>query len=176
MPKKQMRKIIPDPSALRDSWVGNLLGDILKDPYLFHLNRRSVSLGVMVGLFWAFTPLPFQMLPAAITAWIIRANLPLSVALVWISNPVTVPPLLLIAYGIGSWILDTPVLPPDTGITMDWVKSQLLDVWKPLVLGCLLMSVISAAAGYLIMRFWWIAQVRQSWKDRLLKRAGRSKE
>ena len=130
MPKKQMRKIIPDPSALRDSWVGDLLGDILKDPYLFHLNRRSVSLGVMVGLFWAFTPIPFQMLPAAITAWIIRANLPLSVALVWISNPVTVPPLLLIAYGIGSWILDTPVLPPETGITMDWVKSQLIDVWE----------------------------------------------
>ena len=83
-------------------WVGNLLGD---EAYLFHLSRRSVSLGVMVGLFWAFTPIPFQMLPAAITAWIIRANLPLSVALVWISNPVTVPPLLLIAYGIGSWIL-----------------------------------------------------------------------
>ena len=114
--------------------------------------------------------------PAAITAWIIRANLPLSVALVWISNPVTVPPLLLIAYGIGSWILDTPVLPPETGITMDWVKSQLIDVWKPLLLGCLLMSVVSAAAGYLIMRFWWIAQVRQSWKDRLLKRADRSRE
>ena len=113
------------------------------------------------------------MLPAAITAWI-WANLPLSVALVWISNPVTVPPLLLIAYGIGSWILDTPVLPPETGITMDWVKSQLVDVWKPLLLGCMLMSVVSAA-GYLIMRFV-IAQVRQSWKDRLLKRAGRSKE
>jgi uncharacterized protein (DUF2062 family) len=38
-----------------------------------------------VGLFCAFIPVPFQMLLAAPSAIIFSANLPVSIALVWIA-------------------------------------------------------------------------------------------
>lgn len=173
MPRKLMRKLIPHPAGLKNSWFGGLLGKLVEDPYLFHLNRRSVSLGVMVGLWWAFTPIPTQMVPAAITAWIVRANLPISVALVWISNPITIPPIMLMCYALGASILDVPIMPPESGVTIEWVRGQLSEVFKPLMLGCLIISTASALLGYAVMRLWWSLQVRQNWSKRQANRAAR---
>jgi len=168
-----MRKLIPHPTSLKNSWVGGFLGKLFEDPYLFHLNRRSVSLGVMVGLWWAFTPLPIQMLPAALTAWLIRANLPISVALVWISNPITMPPIMLTCYVLGASVLGMPILPPESGMSWEWARDQLASIWAPLLLGCFIVSTASALLGYLAMRLWWISQVRESWRQRKAKRASR---
>lgn len=43
--------------------------------------------GLAVGAFYAFVPFPWQMLLAAITALWLRFNLPVAVAMVWITNP-----------------------------------------------------------------------------------------
>ncbi len=60
---------------------------------LWRINCDSVSRGVAIGLFAAAIPLmPFQMVIAAFLAIIIRANLPISVAVSWISNPFTLVP------------------------------------------------------------------------------------
>ena len=56
----------------------------------------------------AFLPLPFQMFIAAFIAFYANANLPISVGLVWISNPLTIPPLFYGTYLLGAWMLDTP--------------------------------------------------------------------
>ena len=176
MPRKMMRKLIPHPTQLKGSWMGRVMGDLFKDPYLFHLNRRSVSLGVMIGLFWAFTPIPTQMIPAALTAWVIRANLPIAVALVWISNPITMPPILFGCYLLVAWVLDVPVMPPAEGASIEWFKGQLMTIWQPLLLGSLLISVVSAVSGYVAMRLWWIAQVKASWKLRQLRRVRHPEE
>jgi len=55
-----------------------------------------------VGLFCAFVPLPIQMLLAAAAAIIFRVNLPISVGLVWITNPVTIPPMFYFCYKVGT--------------------------------------------------------------------------
>ncbi|MFW6343056.1 MAG: DUF2062 domain-containing protein, partial [Halothiobacillaceae bacterium] len=78
-----------------------VFGSRLQDGNLWHLNRRSVSGGVAVGLFSAFVPIPFQMVLAAGLAILLRVNLPLSVVLVWITNPITIVPLLWVANRIG---------------------------------------------------------------------------
>jgi uncharacterized protein (DUF2062 family) len=48
------------------------------------------------------------MLLAALAAVLLRCNLPLSVALVWLTNPLTVPAIFFIAYQVGALIIDVP--------------------------------------------------------------------
>ena len=66
----------------RKSLVGRLL-----DSDLVHWNRGTASRGAAVGMFWAFTPIPFQMFPATLFCLLVRGNLPLAILCVWISNP-----------------------------------------------------------------------------------------
>ena len=75
------------------------------------MNRRSVSVACAIGLFCAFIPIPFQMILAAGLAIIVRCNLPIAVALVWITNPITMPPLFFLAYKMGAFLTDVHLGP-----------------------------------------------------------------
>lgn len=173
MPRKIMRRFMPNLARFKGTWVENVLGNLLHDPYLLHLNRRSVSLGVMIGLFWAFTPIPTQMIPAAICAWIFRANLPISMGLVWISNPFTIPPIFIACYWIGAWLLDLPPLTSTEAINMEWIRHKLSQVWAPILVGSLTLSLVSSLIGFLLVRAWWISSVRANWAARRKARAAR---
>ena len=74
-----------DPNVLR-RWVR----DTIAQPMVWHLNRRSVAGGVAVGLFVSWVPLPMQMLLAAVLAAVLRVHVPVSVVMVWFTNPLTV--------------------------------------------------------------------------------------
>ena len=101
MPKRLIKKYMPDPEKLKQQKSLQFLGDRLHEPNLWHLNRRSVSLAFAVGLFAAWIPTPGQMAIAAAAAFYFRANLPISVALVWVTNPLTMPPMFYFAYIVG---------------------------------------------------------------------------
>jgi len=73
--------------------LGHWLVALFDDPVLWHLNRRSVAGAVAVGLFVGWLPLPGQMLVAAMLAALVRVHVPLSVVMVWFTNPLTVAPL-----------------------------------------------------------------------------------
>ena len=68
MPKKLIKKYLPDPEKLKQQKSLQFLGDRLHEPNLWHLNRRSVSLAFAIGLFVAWIPTPTQMAIAAISA------------------------------------------------------------------------------------------------------------
>ena len=65
MPKRLIKQWMPDSHTIRSNRCISLFGNLLHDPNLWHLNRRSVSGGVAVGLFMTFVPVPFQMFFAA---------------------------------------------------------------------------------------------------------------
>jgi len=112
MPKeliqKLIHKFIPDPEVIKQHKHLQFLGEKLHEPNLWHLNRRSIALAFAVGLFCAWIPTPMQMVIAAAGAIYYRANLPISVGLVWITNPITMPPLYYFAYEVGLWFLNQP--------------------------------------------------------------------
>ena len=97
MPRRYLRQILPTPRRLRDAGAVRLFGRAIHNPDLWHLNRHSVALAVAVGLFMAFmpVPVPVQMILAAAGAIMLGCNLPIAVVIVWVSNPVTMPPLFL---------------------------------------------------------------------------------
>ena len=76
---------------------------MFQDPNLWHLNRHSAAGGFGIGLFFAFWPVPFQMWLSAFAAIPLRVNLPLSVATVWLTNPITMPPIFYGAYKVGNY-------------------------------------------------------------------------
>ena len=169
MRKKLIKKWFPAYESVRGHRALEMLGPRLRAPDLWHLNRRSVAGAFAVGLFVAFLPIPMQMLLAAAIAIWARVNLPISVLLVWISNPVTMPPIFYTAYTIGRWILNEPKRSFRVEMTMDWFAGDLLTIWKPLLTGSLVLAVLASGIGYLVIRvLWWFSVM-----ERLKIRRGR---
>lgn len=171
MSKKTIQRFLPDPDLIKNQKSLQFLGRWIHDPNLWHINRRCTSSAVFIGLFMAFIPLPSQMILAAITAVIFRANLPLSVAMVWISNPITMPPLFYMAYNVGVALLGNPETAEFTfELTWEWVSTGLSSIWQPFLLGCLVCGLFFGLLGSAILRLTWRFHVIQLWKERRHKR------
>ncbi len=182
MPRKLIKRYLPDHEKIRNHKHLRFLGHRLHDANLWHLNRRSVAGAFFVGVFCAFIPMPFQMVDAAIGAVLFRVNLPISVALVWITNPITIPPMFYFAYKVGAWVMGQP---PQPGNVEQWVHliSQLLAhlfdgavwaevghqleaIWRPLLLGSFLVGTIGGALAYALMRLLWRWHVLHHYRKR----------
>lgn len=110
MPKQQLKRWLPTPEKLKESKTVRLFAPFLTDPRLWHMNRGSLGRAIYVGVICAFFPLPGQMLLALIGALLVRANVPMSIALTWITNPLTSIPAFWAAYWVGARLLDEPIL------------------------------------------------------------------
>lgn len=155
MPRRIIKRYLPDHGKLREHPHLRRFGARLQDGNLWHLNRRSVSGAVAVGLFCALLPLPFQMIIAAGFAIWWRVNLPISVVLVWLTNPLTMPPVWYVTYRLGALMLNQP--PRDLNFELS-VHSMILNmqgVWKPLLLGSVVSGVVLAIVGFLLVRLAW---------------------
>lgn len=172
--RRLLRKVIPSVREFRGhTALGRVFGQPLLDPDLWHLSRNSVAWAVSVGLFMAWVPVPFQMVLAAGAAILVRCNLPLSVAIVWVSNPVTVAPLFFAAHKLGEWMLDRPPGDFRIELSMRWLFEELGKVWEPLLLGCFVFGLASAILGQVLIRLVWRAHIMVSWRDRRIRRERR---
>lgn len=153
-------------SIRRDHNLRRLFGRLMHAPNLWHLNRHSVAWGVSIGLFMAFVPVPFQMLLAGAAAILMNANLPVSIVVVWVSNPLTVAPLFYAAYKTGASMLGTQPESIRFEISLDWLTTRLAEVWEPLLLGCFVLGTASALLGHLAVKTIWRIHVVQSWRTR----------
>lgn len=166
MPKKIIQRFIPTPETLKAHPHLKHFGEILHNPNLWHLNRRSAAGAVAVGLFCMWMPVPFQMLLAAILAMIFTVNLPLSVALVWISNPVTMPALFYGAYRLGAFILNQRVIEFKFELSFSWLINTFETIAPALLTGCFILAVLSSMAGYLLLRLLWRFNIVKKWQNR----------
>jgi len=145
---------------------GRRLVDLFDKPALWHLNRRSVAGAVAVGLFVGWLPLPGQMLIAALLAALLRVHVPLSVVMVWFTNPLTVAPLGYVAWRTGSMLLDEPEPREPMEASIATLLAQLGDAWPVLLTGSLFCAALSAVLGFfLTLLAWRIVTVRR-WRQR----------
>lgn len=171
MPKDFIKKYLPDPDSIKQNKSFAFLGTVLHEPNLWHLNRHCATKAFAIGLFWGCIPMPFQMVAAALCAIRLNANLPLSVALVWFSNPITMPPIFYAEYLIGAWLLNKPAMAFEYELSAQWLMSQLYDIGIPMYLGSLVCGIFFAAAGYFLVGYLWRRSVIKRWEKRAQNRA-----
>jgi len=120
-----------------------------------------------------------------------RCNLPIAVALVWITNPFTMAFFFFIAYEVGKFILqvDSNTATSAAAVTnmnfsslwdlivdnqyraaLQWLGNELGTVWKPFLVGSIVTGLAFGTLGYLGMQAYWRWHAVRSWNKRKLKR------
>jgi hypothetical protein len=183
--RKYLRKYLPDHEAIRaNRWLAPFQSSLLH-PRLWHLNRHSAAGAVAAGLFCGLIPGPFQMMGAAVCAVVFKFNLPLALFVTLYTNPLTIVPLYVVAFGLGTFVVgllgtDTAsrhfVSPPDLGndgflawimLLIDWM----MQLGKPLAIGLVLLATILAIVGYFSTLFAWRLYLIRAMRQRATRRA-----
>lgn len=161
MPKRLFRKYLPSPDKIRQNRSLGFLGAVLSDPNLWHINRRSLAGAAFIGIFSSLVPIPLQMLLAAALAVRFKCNLPLSVVLVWFTNPLTIVPVFYFTYRVGAWILGMPVAPPDH-VSFAWLIEQMIPLW----FGSILCGLVFGGLSWVVIKLIWRLAITRSWSLR----------
>jgi hypothetical protein len=141
----------------------------------FNVNRKMITRGVLIGLFWGFIPMPMQMAAVVATTPFIRFNVPIAIAMVWLSNPFTMPPMYYMEYLTGNFILGREGI-DNIELTLDWFSSHMGDIFVPLYVGTAFYSIVVSGLIYLLLNWLWIRSVKEEkcekekkWRDILRK-------
>ena len=163
-PKRFLRQYFANKDHSKSLKRFGWLGEHLHSPDLWHFSRRSVAGGVSMGFFLAFIPIPIQMLLAIPASIIAGVNLPITMLALWISNPLTMAPLFLLAFKTGAWITNQPSTVASLAFepTFSGLAEKLGEIWWPLSVGCLICGLASALIGNILVRWIWVAFLLRS--------------
>ena len=125
-------------------------------------NRQMISRAVFLGVFIAFIPMPMQMLAVLAFIPFFKFNVPVALAMCWLSNPFTMPPMYYIEYVTGAFFLGSEIAPVE--MTLEWFSENLDNIFVPLYLGTLFYSVVGSTLAYWIVNHFWHASVKRDRK------------
>ncbi len=166
MPKKIIKRFLPDHQKIKNNRSLKIFGPLIHDANLWHLNRRSARSAFAIGLMFAFWPVPFQMLLAAGLAIPFRANIPLSVGLVWLTNPFTMPPIFYGAYQVGVLVTGNNSGNFEFEASWQWLVDSLPTFGPTFLIGCLVCGTVASIIGFFGIDYIWRHSVRSAWKKR----------
>ena len=143
-------------------------------PELWRFTRRSVPRGVALGIFAGFIIPVGQIFLAAFLALPVRANVPLSAIVTFITNPFTFPFWAVIANKLGVFILKVD-LAATGGAAQEEINSGrwawFIEMFEGVgvtvlvtIFGFTVLAIVGAAIGYLLSGFVWrfvVARRRQ---------------
>ena len=128
-------------------------------------NRRMITRGVWIGLFWAFIPMPMQMLAVIASMPLTRFNVPIAISMVWLSNPFTMPFMYYMEYLTGNFILGKEGL-GNVELTLEWFSANIGDIFIPLYVGTAFYSLIVSSLIYVGLNWLWILSVKSERDER----------
>lgn len=165
---------------MRSSRLVAPFGSWLQHPNLWHLNRRSVPGAVAIGLFCGLIPGPLQMIGALLLAIPLRKNIPVALLVTLYTNPLTIVPLYVLAYGYGQLLLGaTQGAMPLEPVLWEWSDMSgslrefgawMFALGKPLAVGLVALASTLAALGYFGMQLAWRVYVVSAWRARARRR------
>ncbi len=147
---------------LHGSWLRHWVGDHVLAREMWHPRRESVARAWFWGILVATSPffglhLPISLLIAAV----VRANIPATFIIQFVTNPFTIPFYYPAAYALGCWMLGEN---PNQIATLrqalsegvwDFVIEFLQNSWLPLFLGCFVVGLVSAFVGWVLIKMFW---------------------
>jgi len=83
-------------------------------------------------------------------------------------------PQYVFCHWVGAQILGTPDQSLAFEMSWEWIEHGLLPVWKPLLLGCLVVGTVVAAIGYFGLSLIWHYTLVMKYHER--KRVGSEKK
>jgi hypothetical protein len=131
-------------------------------PEFLAANRKMISRGVLLGIFIAFIPMPMQMAAVLLFMPFFRFNVPIALAMCWLSNPFTMPPMYYMEYLTGSFILGIKAAPVE--MTLDWFSNNIDDIFIPLYFGTALYSIFGSLLAYWAVNHFWKSSVYKAKK------------
>lgn len=134
-------------------------------------NRKMISKGVLIGLFIAFIPMPMQMLAVVSVMPFTRFNVPVAIAMCWLSNPFTMPAMYYMEYLTGSFLLGTEV--SNVELTLEWFSNNFDNIFIPLYVGTAFYSVFGSILGYYLVNLLWRISIR---KDQEIRKNGKNNQ
>jgi uncharacterized protein (DUF2062 family) len=175
-----IRKRLPTEETLKAHPTLRWMGPLLRRPWLWQLNRRSVALGAGIGVFFGFMVPVLQIAGAAVFATLLRANLPVAAFATLVSNPLTYAPIGLLAYQTGAALLGEAVV-PEAVRALDEVGElspvaeagwfeKLQSIGKPLMLGLSVFAVIGGVGTWALVHLAWTLGVQMKRRQRLRAR------
>lgn len=126
----------------------------------FNINRKMITRGVWMGLFWGFIPMPMQMAAVIAMTPFIRFNIPIAIAMVWLSNPLTMPAMYYMEYLTGNFILGRDGI-ANIELTLAWFSNHMGDIFVPLYVGTAFYSIVVSSFIYLLLNWLWIRSVKE---------------
>ena len=163
---KALKKYLPAPDKVSQHKMLRWMGPTLTSPNLWQANRRSIALGLSIGVFMGLI-IPLAQIPlAAVLAIFLRANLPVAVASTLVTNPFTFAPLYFLAYKLGDFILNAGK-PAMTEAMIDSQVAQLTDggalglferigdIGAPLFTGLFILASVTSVLVYFAATLLW---------------------
>jgi uncharacterized protein (DUF2062 family) len=133
------------------------------------INRKSISRGVLIGLFWGFIPMPMQMAAVLALTPFIKFNVPIAITMVWLSNPITMPFMYYMEYHTGTYLLGAEGMNDikfDFEFNIAWFKENWSNFLYPLYVGTIPYSVGLSSLIYFIINKLWIDSVKKETSER----------
>lgn len=163
MPRAKLRKILPTITKIKENKMLKIFGTLLHKREIWSLSRKKILGGVFIGMFVAFIPMPMQMLLVAFLSILFSVNFPVTILLVWISNPLTMPFIYYYEYELGNLILNKQ---SSIEFSIDNMYNQLHEIALSLYVGTFVVSTILSFLAVFILNILWIKEVKRKRKNK----------
>jgi uncharacterized protein len=151
----QTIRYLKHPRKLRERPLMRWFARHFLDKRVWKPTQFTMSGGMAVGTFITMQLLPIQMPTATILSAIFRVNIPIALAMCWLSNPFTLPILVPLEYAVGKWFLSLYTTVPTTPFP-DHLPDSAVEAWMVLkehapvmLVGGIVLGAIFAVLAYL---------------------------
>ena len=174
--QRWLKRITPDRHTLEKLWCLRPFKTLVLDRGCWTFHRHSVTRAFAVGLFIAFippTPLPVHIVTCVILGVLFRLNLPVLIATVFLSNPLTWLPQVAGSIWVGAKLMGMDLMPVLHELHHRHPWRHIGELWAPLLLGALVLGLVAAAAGYVLAQLAWRVHVLHQLRRRRARLHGR---